>query len=101
VDLTEIHEFGPYLPIFRTVVPEGTRLPTYQRLPIRNWDIPLPLTMVRILDAIDTALAEGQSVYVHCAGGIGRTGTVVGCYLVRHGMPGEVALEEMMRLRVG
>ena len=55
--------------------------------------------MTRILDTIDTALAMGQSVYVHCAGGIGRTGTVVGCYLVRHGMPGEAALEEIMRLR--
>ena len=41
----------------------------------------------------------GRGVYVHCAGGIGRTGTVVGCYLVRHGMQGEAALEEIMRLR--
>ena len=80
VDLTEAHEFVPYLPVFRAVVPEGTGLPAYQRLPIRNWDIPPPLMMVRILDTIDTALAEGQSVYVHCAGGIGRTGTVIGCY---------------------
>ena len=99
VDLTEAHEFGPYLPVFRAVLPEGTGLPAYQRLPIRNWDMPPPLMMVRILDTIDTALAEAQSVYVHCAAGIGRTGTVVGCYLVRHGMQGEAALEEIMRLR--
>ncbi len=99
VDLTEAHEFVPYLPILRAVVPEGAGLPAYQRLPIRNWDIPLPLMMVQILDTIETALAKGQRVYVHCAGGIGRTGTVVGCYLVRHGMQGEAALEEIMRLR--
>ena len=99
VDLTEAHEFDPYLPVFRAVLPEGTGLPMYQRLPIRNWEIPPPLTMVRILDALETALAEGHSVYVHCAGGIGRTGTVVGCYLVRHGMQGEAALEEIMRRR--
>ena len=99
VDLTEVHEFAPYLPVFSAVVPAGMALPAYQRLPIRNWEIPPPLMMVRILAILDTALAEGHNVYVHCAGGIGRTGTVVGCYLVRHGMQGEVALEEVMRLR--
>ena len=42
--------------------------------------------MVTILDRIDQALADGRPVYVHCWGGKGRTGTVVGCYLVRHGI---------------
>ena len=41
--------------------------------------------MSRILDEIDEVLAGGGSVYVHCWGGIGRTGTVVGCWLRRHG----------------
>ena len=99
VDLTEAHECAPYFPLLMAGVSEGTCLPTYQRLPIRNWDVPTPAVMMRILDTIDTAVAEGQNVYVHCAGGIGRTGTVVGCYLVRHGMPGEAALKEIMRLR--
>ncbi len=30
------------------------------------------------------AVANG-AVYVHCWGGVGRTGTVVGCWLLRHG----------------
>ena len=38
----------------------------------------------KILDRIDAALDEGQNVYVHCWGGSGRTGTVVGCWLRRH-----------------
>ena len=42
VDLTEAHEFGPYLPVFRAIAPAGTGLPAYQRLAIRNWDIPPP-----------------------------------------------------------
>jgi protein-tyrosine phosphatase len=99
VDLTEAHEFVPYFPFVMAGVVEGTPPPVYQRLPIRNWDVPTPAIMRRILDAIDTALAEGKRVYVHCAGGIGRTGTVVGCYLVRHGLQGEEALAEIMRLR--
>ena len=42
--------------------------------------------MARILDDVDIALDAGGSVYVHCWGGIGRTGTVVGCWLMRHGL---------------
>ena len=41
--------------------------------------------MVEILDAVDAALARGEGVLVHCWGGIGRTGTVIGCWLARHG----------------
>ena len=38
-----------------------------------------------MLDAIDDQLENGGNVYVHCWGGKGRTGTVVGCWLIRHG----------------
>ena len=34
-------------------------------------------------------------------GGIGRTGTVMGCYLVRHGWEPAEALAEIKRLRRG
>ena len=51
--------------------------------------------MTAVLDAIDKALAQGHKVYLHCVGGIGRTGTTVGCYLVRHGRSGEQALSEL------
>ena len=54
--------------------------------------------MRRILDAIDSALDTGQTVYVHCWGGVGRTGTVIGCWLVRHGRNGEEALKEVQLL---
>ncbi|MGH8322482.1 MAG: ADP-ribosylglycohydrolase family protein, partial [Steroidobacteraceae bacterium] len=39
-----------------------------------------------------------RCVYVHCRAGIGRTGMVVGCFLVEHGLAGEAALEELNRL---
>ena len=38
-----------------------------------------------LLDAIDDHLRGGGNVYAHCWGGKGRTGTVVGCWLIRHG----------------
>jgi hypothetical protein len=57
--------------------------------------------LTRILDDIDAALAEGASVYVHCWGGIGRTGMVVGCWLVRHGLDDGDPLRTIARLRRG
>jgi protein-tyrosine phosphatase len=55
--------------------------------------------MKAILDHIDRAITYEKMVYVHCWGGIGRTGTVVGCYLVRHGLSGPEALERLQILR--
>ena len=49
-----------------------------------------------ILDAIDKALEDGKNVYVHCWGGIGRDGTVVGCWLVRHVMTGRSTVEYLV-----
>jgi protein tyrosine phosphatase len=56
------------------------------RFPIRDASVPNRKTMTQILDAIDSAIAAGEPVYVHCWGGRGRTGTVVGCWLIRHGL---------------
>ncbi len=89
VDLTEAGDYTPWLP-------DGVG---YRRMPIPDFDVPSPEQMRRTLALIEGALAEGRVVYVHCLGGCGRTGTVVGCYLVEQGMPGEAALEEIARLR--
>jgi protein-tyrosine phosphatase len=62
-------------------------------------DVPTLAHMRWILDTIDAAVDEGRTVYIHCWGGIGRTGTVVGCYLVRQGMAGDQALQEITRRR--
>jgi len=55
--------------------------------------------MARILDDVDRALDDGATVYVHCWGGLGRTGTVVGCWLVRHGLDGGDPLGRIGELR--
>lgn len=98
IDLTQPHELVPYEPI----VSEQARIyemnAVCHRVPIRDHSIPSRETMVHILNLMDEALNAGRNIYVHCWGGIGRTGTVVGCHLVRHGMSHEVALAEVNRL---
>ncbi len=73
----------------------------HRRFPIADCGVPEPEEMFSILSAIDASLAAGCVVYLHCAGGIGRTGTVVGCWLVRHGMTGADALEQIAAWRLG
>ena len=69
------------------------------RKAIRDVRVPSPDTMKTILDEIDRSVGQGRPVYVHCWGGRGRTGTVVGCYQVRHGLSGKEALERTRILR--
>lgn len=93
LDLTQPHDgLEPYAELLAT---EGARLGIqtyYARMPIYDMSVPTPAQMITILDTVDQALAAGHNVYVHCWGGIGRTGTVVGCHLVRHGFTGDGAL---------
>jgi ADP-ribosylglycohydrolase/protein-tyrosine phosphatase/transcriptional regulator with XRE-family HTH domain len=70
----------------------------YRSFPIEKSGVPSPEEMNRILDAIDAAVSAHHGIYLHCRGGIGRSGTVTGCYLVRHGMNGDEALAEVQRL---
>ena len=55
------------------------------RYPIKDLSIPTENQMIAILNKIDEQIAVGKKVYLHCWGGVGRTGTVIGSYLIRHG----------------
>jgi protein tyrosine/serine phosphatase len=98
LDLTEPHELRPYADLVEEAAQARGITVEHRRLSVRDGDIPKsPQEMVKILDTIDEAIAAGHTVYVHCWGGIGRTGTVVGCHLVRHGKQGEEALQDIAR----
>lgn len=72
------------------------------RAGIRDMSVPSKPEMNRILNLIDQSLGADKPVYVHCLGGYGRTGTVVGCYLVRHRIArGDQVLKTIKVLRAG
>ena len=54
-----------------------------------------------IVEHVRREVAEGRPVYVHCWGGIGRTGTVVGCLLAADGMDCDQLLAAIAALREG
>ena len=71
----------------------------YQRISIQDWTTPSRKKMIEILDTIEEHLRQGRNIYLHCYGGLGRTGLTVGCYLVNQGMPGDHALARISELR--
>lgn len=76
VDLTEEGELVPY----ERLLPTNA---THHRCPIRDVSIPESIDEARqIVDYILT-FSKGQygDVYVHCWGGVGRTGTIVACVI--------------------
>lgn len=99
IDLTSTEDpLAPYDETLNTLAAERSIDIIYERLTIPDMGVCTPSHMHRVLDTIDAHLADGRSVYVHCWGGVGRTGTVVGCWLVRRGNDGEEALAEVQRL---
>lgn len=99
LDLTTPGELLPYEERLTLLAGAASADIRYQRFPIRDMQVPeRPAVMVGILDEIDRRVEAGGTVYVHCWGGIGRTGTVAGCYLVRHGLTGEAAIGQLARL---
>jgi protein-tyrosine phosphatase len=70
------------------------------RLPIRDGGVPRSFEEVdNLLDEMQALESSGGRLVIHCRGGLGRTGTIAGCYLVRHGQTWSDALAMLHRVR--
>ena len=107
INLMEPHELDGYSRLFvpyedqigAIAASMGTQI-TIERMPVRDMSVPPKAMMCHILDQIDKCIRLNKPVYIHCLGGRGRTGTVAGCFLVRHAFAsGKTALERLQKLR--
>ena len=77
VDLTEEGELRPY----RQLLPSDT---SYLRFPIRDVNVPKSVEAVhQLIDKMEYLMQQDGYTYLHCWGGVGRTGTIVACYEAR------------------
>jgi len=78
IDLTEEGELKPY----SHLLPANC---TYRRFPIHDCGVPQSIESVeQLLNYIrEVSKREDGYVYIHCWGGVGRTGTIVACYLAK------------------
>lgn len=95
IDLTRPNETIAYVRILLEEAKFYELEVQHHRFPIGDFGLPTPGLMKDILDTIDASLQAGRKIYLHCWGGIGRTGTTVGCYLVRRGRTGKEALQQL------
>lgn len=70
-------------------------------VPVPDMEPPSDRQLDHILSTIRKANASGMGVAVHCAAGLGRTGTVLAAYFVTTGMLARDAIVKVRDLRPG
>lgn len=96
VCLTPPEEVSSLSPSYWQAIAEGSLDFRYLNLPMQNFGLPRDLHDFRAgIEQTAAALQAGDAVMLHCAAGIGRTGTTAACLLKRLGLPTDVAMQRV------
>jgi atypical dual specificity phosphatase len=66
---------------------------TWKRFPIPDFGVPNQETINKYLQCVCEVIQREEAVLTHCIAGCGRTGTMIGLYLITHGHTFEHTIE--------
>jgi protein-tyrosine phosphatase len=73
---------------------------TFISCPIPDMHVPSSSERVsNVVAAINAELSEGRNVFIHCRQGIGRTGLIAACLLLKSGWTPQKAMEHVSAAR--
>ena len=73
----------------------------YLSLPVEDFTAPASQQVDQAMNFINKHVKDGHGVLVHCRAGMGRTGTILACFLVSRGWEPSEAIADVRRKRPG
>ncbi len=73
----------------------------YLHAPIPDFGVPRLDTIETVNAFVDRSREAERGVVIHCGAGLGRTGTILACYLAHRGSSAQEAIEHVRSLRPG
>jgi protein-tyrosine phosphatase len=69
--------------------------------PVKDFGVPSKEQASELADSVLSDVRSGKNILIHCMGGLGRTGTMSACVLVRHGLSPAAAVAMVRDIRPG